>query len=202
MKMKINWKRCLVSLAIMAAFGFFLPLRAQDKPAAAAEMKKTPVPLKVGVVVTELDGAKKISSLPYTFYVNTDDSGRGSTSSVRVGLRVPVATGSGGAGAVSTQFQYMDIGTNLDCAASSTGDGRFKLYLSVDRSYLTGSDDKKTPGLAGDGVSISSGNPIVQHFSSSYNLVIRDGQTIEATSTTDPITGRVLQISVTTNVVK
>ena len=198
--MKLNWKKCVVGLVILAAVGVVLPLRAQDKPAAAVEMKKTPVSLKVGVVVTEMDGTKKISSLPYTFYVNTDDSGRGSTSSVRVGLRVPVATSStpGGVG----QFQYMDIGTNLDCGAQSTADGRFKLYLSVDRSYLTGSDDKKTPGLAGDGVSISSGNPIVQHFSSSYNLVIRDGQTIEATSTSDPITGRVLQIAVTANVVK
>lgn len=198
--MKLNWKRCLAALAILSAVGIVLPLRAQEKPAAAVEMKKTQVSLKVGVVVTEMDGTKKISSLPYTFYVNTDDSGRGSTSSVRVGLRVPVATSStpGGVG----QFQYMDIGTNLDCSALSTVDGRFKLYLSVDRSYLTASDDKKTPGLAGDGVSISSGNPIVQHFSSTYNLIIRDGQTIEATSTTDPITGRVLQISVTTNVVK
>lgn len=195
--MKLNRVKCLVALAILAMVGIVMPIRAQDKP---AEMKKTPTALKIGVVVTELDGAKKISSLPYTFYVNTDDTGRGSTSSVRVGLRVPVATGS--SANAPTQFQYMDIGTNLDCAASSTPDGHFKLYLSVERSYLTAADDKKTPALAGDGVSISSGNPIVQHFSSTYNLVIHDGQTIEATSTTDPVSGRVLQISVTANAVK
>jgi hypothetical protein len=199
--MKLNWKKCVIAVAILAAVGVVLPLRAQDKPASAPEVKKASVSLKVGVVVTELDGTKKISSLPYTFYVNTDDSGRGSTSSMRMGLRVPVTTG-GAASGVNAQFQYMDIGTNLDCGASSTADGRFKLYLSVDRSYLTATDDKKTSGLVTEGVSISSGNPIVQHFSSSYNLIIRDGQTIEATSTTDPISGRVLQISVTTNVVK
>jgi hypothetical protein len=198
--MNANRVKCVVALGILAAIGIVLPMRAQEK-AAAAEMKKTQTNLKVGVVVTELDGAKKISSLPYTFYVNTDDSGRGSTSSVRVGLRVPVATGSSSGGA-STQFQYMDIGTNLDCAATSTSDGHFKLYLSVERSYLTSADEKKSPALAADGVSISSGNPIVQHFSSSYNLMIRDGQTIEATSTTDPITGRVLQISVTATAMK
>jgi hypothetical protein len=49
---------------------------------------------------------------------------------------------------------------------------------------------------------MSSGNPIVQHFSSGYNLIIRDGQTMEATSTTDPISGRVLQITVSANAVK
>jgi hypothetical protein len=199
--MKINRVKCLVALAILGSVGIVLPMHAQDKSAGTAELKKTTVSLKVGVVVTELEGAKKISSLPYTFYVNTDDAGRGSTSSVRMGLRVPVAISSTAGGAVG-QFQYMDIGTNLDCGATSTADGHFKLYLSVDRSYLTSADDKKSPALAADGVSISSGNPIVQHFSSTYNLMIRDGQTIEATSTTDPITGRVLQISVTANAVK
>lgn len=200
--MKLNRVKCLAALAILAAIGIVTPMRAQDKPAASVEMKKPQTALKVGVVVTEIDGAKKISSLPYTFYVNTDDSGRGSTSSVRMGLRVPVATGGSGTGATPTQFQYMDIGTNLDCAAYSTPDGHFKLSLSVERSYLTAADDKKSPALASDGVSISSGNPIVQHFSSTYNLLIRDGQTIEATTTTDPISGRVLQISVTVNAVK
>jgi hypothetical protein len=199
--MKLSKTKCLVALAVLAMVGAVLPTSAQDKPAGAADLKKTGASLKVGVVVTELDGTKKISSLPYTFYVNADDAGRGSTSSVRVGLRVPVTTGNSGNGAAA-QFQYMDIGTNLDCGAATTADGHFKLYLSVDRSYLTAIDDKKTPGLAGDGVSISSGNPIVQHFSSSYNLILHDGQTMEATSTTDPITGRVLQISVTVNVVK
>jgi len=161
--MKANSVKCLVALGILSAIGIVVPLGAQEK-ASAPEPKKAQVNLKVGVVVTETDGAKKISSLPYTFYVNTDDSGRGSTSSVRVGLRVPVATGSFSQGQ-PTQFQYMDIGTNLDCAASSTTDGHFKLYLSVDRSYLTAADDKKSPGIVADGVSISSGNPIVQHFS-------------------------------------
>ena len=202
--MKLNWKKCVVALAILATVGMIVPTYAQDKSPGSVEVKKPQTTLKVGVVVTELDGTKKVSSLPYTFFVNVDDTGRGSTSQVRVGLRVPVATGGSGAGAAAapTRFEYMDIGTNLDCVATSTPDGHFKLFLSVDRSYLTAADDRKPPAFAGDGVSISSGNPIVQHFSSSYNLMIRDGQTIDATTTTDPISGRVLQVSVTANAVK
>ena len=189
---------------ILATFGVMVmscalaPMRAQDKQSAPTEIKKV-VPIKVVVVVTELDGAKKISSLPYTFYVNSDDSGQRSTSQVRVGLRVPVATSAATPGQPS-QYQYIDIGTNIDCTATSVTEGRFRLALSVERSYLTAADGNKV--LPAEGVMVSSGNPIVQHFSSSYNLLIRDGQTVEATSTTDPISGRVLQISVTANTVK
>jgi hypothetical protein len=201
--MKLNMVKCLVALSILASVGVVAPARAQDKPAAGQEARKTETTLKVTVVVTEVDGTKKISSLPYTFYVNVDDTSSHRTSSVRMGLRVPVTTGSPVAGAnASAQFQYMDIGTNLDCIASSTGDARYKLALSVDRTSLSASEEKKSATMAADGVNISTANPIIQHFSSSYDLMIRDGQTIEATSTSDPISGHVLQISVTANAVK
>jgi hypothetical protein len=200
--MKLNRVRCLVALAVLTVIGVVAPVRAQDKPA-AQEAKKSETTLKVTVVVTELDGTKKLSSLPYTFYVNVDDTSHHPTSSVRMGLRVPVATGLFSSNAnAPTQYQYMDIGTNLDCAANSTSDSRYKLILSVDRTSLSTSEDKKSPTAATEGLTISTSNPIVQHFSSSYNLMIRDGQTIEATSTSDPISGHVLQISVTVNVVK
>jgi len=196
--MKLARNGILATLGVMVMSCALAPMRAQDKQAAPTETKKV-VPIKVVVVVTELDGAKKISSLPYSFFVNSDDSGNRGTSQVRVGLRVPVATGPASNGGPMT-FQYMDIGTNIDCMALTAGEGRFKLALSVERSYLTAIEGNKS--LAGEGVNVSSGNPIVQHFSSSYNLLIRDGQTVEATSTTDPISGRVLQISVTANTVK
>jgi hypothetical protein len=199
---KFNGMKCLLALAILVLVGAVAPMQAQDKPV-TQDAKKTETALKVTVVVTEFDGSKKISSLPYTFYVNVDDTSKHTTSSVRMGLRVPVTTGSSGTGTnAPAQFQYMDIGTNLDCSANSTTDSRYKLALSVDRTSLSAPDDKKSSTTAGDGLNISSTNPIIQHFSSSYNLMIHDGQTIEATSTSDPISGHVLQILVTANAVK
>jgi hypothetical protein len=198
--MKVARRSIVGLLSILALICAMAPARAQEKPSGGAEAKKL-TPLKVVVVVTELDGSKKISNMPYSFFVNADDNGGRPMSQVRVGLRVPIVTGTG-AGDHPAQMQYMDIGTNIDCSASTSADGRFKLVLSIDRSYLSSADEKKTATLAGDGVSVSSVNPIIQHFSSSYDLLIHDGQTIEATSTTDPISGRVLQISVTVNTVK
>ena len=44
--------------------------------------------------------------------------------------------------------------------------------------------------------------PVIQQFRSQLNLLIRDGQTLETTVSTDPISGRVTKVEVTLNVVK
>jgi hypothetical protein len=52
------------------------------------------------------------------------------------------------------------------------------------------------------GNEISSLQPVVQQFRSQLNLLIRDGQTIQSTMATDPVTGHVLQVDVSLNVIK
>lgn len=193
--------RTVLSLVAIGLFVAAIPLRAQEKPAPEA---KPITPLKVQVVLSEFEGTKKVSSLPYVFFVNADELSARRQTSIRFGLRVPVATGSASTASgnsVPTQFQYMDVGTNIDCTAYSTPDGRFRLELSIDRSSLySPATDKKPEG--GWGVGISGGNPIMQHFNSGYQLIVRDGQPVEATTTTDPVSGRLLVVQVTASVVK
>ena len=157
--------------------------------------ERTITPLRVQVVFTEYNGEKKISSLPYTLLVNADD--RGPVAAIRMGLRVPIATGTG----VSRQLQYQNLGTNLDGRAEKTEDGRFILKLNVTRSsaYTQNSTEK----AAGSGSSeISSETPVIQEFSNQVNLLIRDGQTVQTSMATDPINGHVLKVDVTVNVIK
>jgi hypothetical protein len=175
-------------------------LLAQDKEKSGGEVKSAPTekiitPLRVQVVFTEFEGDKKIGNLPYTFLVNADD--RGSTAAVRMGLRVPIET-SGNTGV--KQFQYQDVGTNIDGRAEKADDGRFLLRLSVERSsvYLPG---EGKPAAVG-GSEISSAQPIVQQFRTQVNLLIRDGQTIQSTVATDPVTGHVTKVDVTLNAIK
>jgi len=177
-------------------------LWAQDKEKSTGEAKpaqaeKTITPLRVQVTFTEFDGDKKISSLPYTFLVNADD--RGSPAAVRMGLRVPIESSSSNTGV--KQFQYIDVGTSLDGRAEKTDDGRFLLKLSVEKSsvYLPGAN-QKTASIGGN--EISSSQPIVQQFRTQVNLLVRDGQTIQSTVATDPITGHVTKVDVTLNVIK
>jgi len=135
---------------------------------------------------------KKISSLPYTLLVNADD--RGPQAAVRMGLRVPIEM-------ATTQVQYQDVGTNLDGRAEKTDDGRFLLRLNVEKSSVYSPGASQKPASVG-GNEISSKQPIVQQFRTQVNLLIRDGQTIQSTVATDPVTGHVLKVDVTLNVIK
>ncbi len=165
-----------------------------EDSAKSSAPERTITPLRVQVVFTEYSGEKKISSLPYTLLVNADD--RGPVAAIRMGLRVPIAatTGTG-----SRQYQYQNLGTNLDGRAEKTEDGRFVLKLNVTRSsaYTPNSTEK-----AAGSSEISSETPIIQEFSNQVNLLIRDGQTVQSTMATDPITGHVLKVDVTVNVIK
>src|SRR5262245_19838194 len=106
------------SMMLAATLGVLLcsdmTVYGQEKPKAEekADTRKELTPLRVQVVVTEYEGEKKINSLPYTFLVNaTEVSQRQSPARIRMGLRVPLATS-------SNQFQYQQVGTNLDCWAT------------------------------------------------------------------------------------
>jgi hypothetical protein len=168
--------------------------RAQDTPAVA---QKKLIALKVLVVFEELEGTKKIASLPYTFRVLAGDRmGIGGQASIRDGLKVPVSTGS------TNAFQYMDVGANMDCRANYQEDGSYRLNLSVQRTFLFTPDELK-PAMDMNKATLGvGGNPVVQTFSSSYDLLMHDGQTIEATTVTNPLNGRVLKVFVTINLEK
>lgn len=190
-------KKAIVAV-LLAVLVFAVPAsRSQDKPKSSEPPSVTP--LRVQVIFAEYDGEKKISSLPYTLLVNSDD--KGPQAAVRMGLRVPIATSAGGGAATVKQFQYMDVGTNLDGRADRMEDGRFNLRLNVEKSSLyTPATTEKPDTLAGS--EILPGEPIVQQFRSQVNLLIRDGQTIQSTVASDPVTGHVLKVDVTLNVIK
>ncbi|HKW57974.1 MAG TPA: hypothetical protein VJN42_11520 [Candidatus Acidoferrum sp.] len=195
-------KTALAVLVAVLAFGAPV-LRSQEPSKSSEGQKKSEwptsqiTPLRIQVVFTEYDGDKKVSSLPYTLLVNADD--KGPLAAVRMGLRVPVVTG-GGASA-NKQFSYMDVGTSLDGRADRAEDGRFNLKLNVEKSSLyTPGTTEKPVALGGN--EILPGEPIVQSFRTQVNLVVRDGQTIQSTVATDPLTGHVLKVDVTLNVIK
>ncbi len=196
-------RRVVAGLALLA---LLVPLaRAQEKPKTPDEPRLA-TPIKVQIVLSEWEGEKKVGSLPYVFSAAAATRLAG-PATVRMGLRVPVATVSAKEGSAAWQYQYMDVGTDIDCMARSLDDGRFELNLTLRRSslYSTGPERKSadwTPGEPVPALARLEGQPIVRQFSTQMYVFLKDGQTAQSFLATDPVSGRVLKAEVTLNVLK
>jgi hypothetical protein len=160
-------------------------------PVAVAQEKSTLVALKVQLVVSRHAADKKISSLPYTLWVTANDK---KTTSVRMGVQVPIAMNTISNGVSVPSFSYRDVGTNIDCQAYGVADGLFTLEIKLNDSSV--SFDPKESGQT------PKGTPAFRNFTSNFNILLKDGQTAQYASATDPVSGETLKVDVTLNVLK
>jgi len=153
----------------------------------------------VTIVLSRYQGEKKISRLPYTLFVNANDT---EFTRLRMGTQVPVPTTVISESKDGTQrpvqsYNYKDVGTNIDCRAVSDGD-TFRLLLTVADSAVYFPD--KTEAMV---TSMSTtGAPAFRSFNSTVDLTLRDGQTVQYTSVADPVSGQTIKLDATLNVVK
>jgi hypothetical protein len=152
-------------------------------------------PLKVVLTFVEFEGEKKVKSLPYTMVVVADSRPPSSTK-MRIGSRVPLYTGKEGG------MQYMDVGTNIDCQAKGAQDGGFELKLSLERSRVEGEVLIQVDKGSAQQPSGQFPEPVIRQYRSDLTLLLRDGQTVESTFATDPLTGKVFKVSVTLSLLK
>ncbi len=189
----------LAALLALTAVAVHVPAQEKPKP----DNKAPVTTLKVQVTFAEQEGEKKLANLPYTFYLKAADPGPSSPwTKVRIGSRVPVATGTEKG---SIQFQYIDVGTNIDARGFAADDGRFDIALNLERSWVEGGVPFPAEKQAESAVNTNTGQfkePIIGQFKTELTLTMRDGQTIQTTQAADPLSGRVLTITVTMNVVK
>lgn len=169
------------------------PTPAQDTQRATAAQ----VPLRVQLVVSRYQGEKKVSSTPYTLSVVANDNDK---TSLRMGVDVPVVQtvfGGGTAQIPQTSYTYRSVGTNIDCAARTIDGGVFKLDLAVSNSSLFVPEKQE-----GAVVSAAPGVPAIRSFTSTFNVLLKDGQAAQYTAATDAVSGEVLRVDVTLNVLK
>ena len=119
-----------MALVLMLAAAAAAP-RAQER---AAPMAATA--LKVQVVLSRYDGDRKLASMPYTLLVNAGE--RDNRVTLRMGVALPVT----GVGANGPTVTVHDIGTNMDCTATRTDDGRFRIGLAVNHTSVYENDQK------------------------------------------------------------
>jgi hypothetical protein len=158
-----------------------------------AEEKSPPpeVPLRMTVLLNEFDGSTKVSSLPYIMPCKATRSHE--PSSLRMGFQVPYTTG-------DNQVQYRSVGTNIDCGAAPPDErGGYMVNLGVEHEvvYRSGPNGELHPGAPGNGAPVTGGI-----HATLRDLLLHDGQTVNALTATDPVSGHVWKVEVTLNVVK
>lgn len=152
-------------------------------PAAAQEKNNTPIAVyKVEYRIRDGSDAASKSGRRYTMLMDT--TGR---STFKVGERVPVATGSfqsgpGGVGInplVNTQFNYLDIGVNIETNVKEQ-DGKVALFSSMDISTIV--EHKQQAG------STVLSNPTVAQIRIIVNTQVTPGKPTLVASIDDPVT--------------
>lgn len=191
-------KRWLAGVVAIWIAGFVPKVLAQDKPKTSEQnsedIRFSRASLRIQVVFTEYEGDKKLKSLPYSFLVTTHTRDAWPEAKIRVGSRVPVYTG-GEHGSVT----YMDVGTNIDCRAEAVAEGQYRVYLNLERSWVEGdvlvAVEKANPPQAFH-------EPVVRQYRTELSPVLKDGQSVETSLATDPLSGKVVKLEVSISPVK
>jgi len=137
-------KTILIWCLLLASAAVVPPAYAQDA-SQPAETAKAPEPpahyYRLEIVVQELgaDG-KPTNSRSYTTTVSTDS--HEAQSSIRTGSKIPIASSSSSSGHESnTQFQYVDVGVNIDARRTREIGRQLSIDLTADVSSVASASD-------------------------------------------------------------
>ncbi len=148
----------------------------------AAAQEKTTV-YRLEYTVVEMDGAKKVSSRVYTVLVEDHKK-----SSLRVGTRVPIRTGGS---ADSFQFQYHDIGVNLDASPAMIDGTTIRLETTIDVSSVVGTENASM-----------NRPPVTRNCRDQLTSVIPLDKSVTLTTQDDPGGTTSMQVQVIARIVK
>jgi type II secretory pathway component GspD/PulD (secretin) len=160
-----------------------------------------PVQLRAQIVVIRYQGDRKIGSVPYSFLLTSDKT----PVSLKNGVDVPVPVFSSGTTGSSSSpagitYQYRTVGTSIKCQAEERAEGLFQLVFEFEISSLFTRPGNNSP--SGETSPPVGDQPLFRTQNFTPRLLLRDGQTSLAALSTDPMSGEVLKLEVTLNVVK
>jgi hypothetical protein len=179
----------MVALAVLLAGGSASAQEVQEK---AQKQPKPVTPLRLQVVFSRYQGEKKVGSVYYVLPVNADDGG---VYRVHMGFQVPLRYESKES---YGNVVFKDVGNSVGCRAETADDARFKFNCNFEQSSLQATNGEP-PGMATNAPPLP---PVLRDFRSESSFFLRDGQTSQLTVATDPVSGDVVKVDVTLNVVK
>jgi hypothetical protein len=162
------------------------PAQAQEEskeasPATAPKAKPPLQPYRLDFSFNEVLEGKIVNTRHYTMAL----SGTGEPSTVKIGTRVPVTVSTSGPGTANTQYQYLDVGTDLFAQLRERGDD-WQLVVKGEVSNL----DLETahPGELA---------PVIRQIKINGDTLLVIGKPILIGSVDDPNSKRQFQLEVT-----
>jgi hypothetical protein len=167
-----------IALAVLLATTFAV---AQEKP----------IVYRLEYTITEMDGAKKLSSRSYTLQVEDHHKG-----TMRVGTRVAVPSGSFATGTADSniQYEYRDVGVNLDVTLSTIDSTSLRLETTVDINSLVTPDSSTS--------ATSRRPPATRQCRDQVTTVIPLDKPVTLTTQDDPSYNTSMQVQVIARIVK
>jgi hypothetical protein len=191
MRNAMIWLMMLFTLATCAA-------TAQEKEAPKSPQNEAARHLdernfyRLDFTIREIQDKKTIATRSYSMLLADD----GAPARLKAGARLPVATGSfstTNATLVNTQFQYLDVGVNLQCRIRDAQPYPL-LSTTIDFSGPALPEQQaETPG----GASLAKGQPVIRQAVSDVTVPLQVGKAMLISSMDDPSMPRRFEIEVT-----
>lgn len=185
-----------VAVALLCAMALGAAAQEAGPPAGSAPQRNAQAPaattsarLRVQLLISRFQDEKKVSSLPYSFIVAPNSN----MTSIRLGVDMPNTASSGPVGNETNNVQYRNIGTNIDCSNVRELPGeRYQFDIRAQSITVVPASD----------TGASSVRPLFRRFEANFTVQLRDGQSMQTIASTDPVSGEVVKIEVTINVVR
>ena|SRR5690348_10988832 len=153
----------------------------KETPAQTAKVQPVQ-PYRLDFAFNELADGKIVNTRHYSMNLTNGESNE-----IKIGTRVPVVSGTG-SNSSDTQFQYLDVGTNIWAQLREHGDE----WLLVVRSDVSNLDTSSNPVHMG-----ISDPPIIRQIKISGSTLLVVGKPILIGSMDDPTSKRQFQMEVT-----
>ncbi len=161
--------KILCSLLLILSLGCLLPAAVAEEPKPEKEPARA---YRLDYTIEELESGKVVNARTYSLLVDDQrHSGR-----TKVGSRVPVAI-------KQDQFQYMDVGLNLDARVFASGED-IMLETNINMTSLA------MPEQA------TSGSPVVRNMESGGSTIIAAGKSTVVSEVDDVQSKRRYRVSV------
>ena len=147
---------------------------------------------RLDFALKEMDENKVVSQKNYSTFMSTDDRVKGAL--IRTGTKVPYQSGAG------TNYNYVDVGVNIDCQKIQELNGQLVVQVSADITSVPAPSGVGTSGNPAE--SAVHGMPLVRQNRWNSAAVVAIGKATTLFSSDDLNTKRKLQLELTATPIK